>query len=155
MDNISWQAPSFHYVEKSSVWYMWSIVISVVIGLVALLQGNILFMFFVIIAEAILLLLGKQKPNLLLYEATETKISVDSYREYPYAELHGFALVEDPFNNRYHELILMPIKKLTTRIKILIPNERAGELKSLLNRYLNELVYEESLSDNILKRIGL
>lgn len=152
---MSWQAPSFHYVEKSSAWYMWSIIVSVVVGLIALLQGNILFMFFVIIAEAMLLLLGKQKPHLMVYEATDSKISVDGYREYPYAELHGFALVEDAFNSRYKELILIPIKKLTTRIKILVPTERAEDLRTLLLTQMNELAYEEPLSDNILKRIGL
>lgn len=155
MENLSWQAPSFHYVEKTSAWYMWSIIASVVIGILALLQGNILFMFFVILAEAMVLMLGKQKPRLLLYEATDTKISVDSYREYPYSELSGFSIVEDPYNSRYYEAVFAPSKRLSTQIKILVPLERAEELRNLLLQFLPEVEYQESISENILKRIGL
>ena len=155
MEPMSWQAPNFHYQEKSSSWYLWSIGIAVGVALLSLFQGNILFVFFVVIAETLVLMLGKQQPRLVVYEVNETRVSADGYREYPYTELAGFAVVPDPFAPRYHELVLTPKKRLGTFIKILVPNERAEALKTYVGQYLNQIEYEESLSDNIIKRIGL
>lgn len=134
---------------------MWSIIATVVIALVSLLQGNILFMLFVMVAEAIILLLGSQKPKLMLYAANEAKVSIEGYREYPYGELKGFTLIEDTINSRYHELALTPVSRVSTHIKILVPAERVTDVKALISKYLPEVAYEESLSENILKRIGL
>ena len=154
MEPISWQAPNFHYQEKSSAWYVWSIVISVVVVIMSLFQGNVLFVFFVIIAETLVLMLGKQQPRLIIYEANETRLIVDGYREYPYTELAGFAIIPDPFAPRYHELVMTPKKRFGTFIKILVPNERVDALKNHLLQYLLQIEYEESVSDNIIKRIG-
>lgn len=155
MNSLSWQAPSFHYVEKSSAWYMWSIVVSIVVACLSLLEGNLLFLFFVIIAEAIILLLGHQKPKLMLYEATDTKIIIAGQREHVYAELKGFSLLPDEYNTRYHELVLTPVSRISTHVKIIIPSERAADVKALISSYITEIPYEETLSDSILKRIGL
>ena len=151
---MSWQAPNFHYQEKSSSWYIWSICIAVVVAIISLFQGNVLFVFFIIIAETLLLTLGKQQPRLMTYEVNATRLVADGYREYPYTELEGFAIIPDPFAPRYHELVMTPKKRFGTFIKILVPNERAEALKNYLGQYLGQIEYEESISDNILKRIG-
>ena len=102
-----------------------------------------------------MLLLAKQKPKLHLYEATHDRLIVEKYREYPYVELEGFAVVDDPFSERYVELVMNPQKRLGTHIKILVPVERAADLKVYLSQYMPEIAYEEPVSDSILKRLGI
>lgn len=155
VESVSWQAPNFHYYEKSSAWYIWSIVIAVAVAGIAFFQGNILFAFFAVIAEGLVLILGNQKPKMLVYEMTDSRVISDKYREYPYIELEGFAVIDNPFSERYAELVLSPKKRLGTYIKILVPVERADAVKGYINQFLPEIAYEESLGDNILKRIGL
>lgn len=155
MEPISWQAPAFHYYEKSAVWYTWSIVVAIAVVLLALLQGNMLFVFFVVLAEAVILLIGKQQPRLLVYEVTEVAVIINNSRQYPYLELAGFSMIADPISERYVELVLHPSKRLATYTKILVPVEHIDDLKAFLSAKLTELAYEESVSENIIKRIGL
>lgn len=155
MNSISWEAPSFHFIEKSSTWYMWSIVISAVVAGLSLLQGNLMFLFFVILAEAMILLVANQKPSFMVYEADDKRISATGNKEYPYEEISGFAVVEDQFNERYHELILLPSSRISTYVKIFVPSERAHDVKVFFEQYLPEVPYKEPISTNILKRIGL
>ena len=129
--------------------------LAVVISALSLLKGNLLFAFFIIIAEILILTVGKNQPKLLLYSADGTKFSVEGYRDYQYSDLSGFALLEDLEHPRFQELVLMPAKRFDSLVKILVPIERAGDVKSLLIQYLPVVDYKERVSTSISKRIGL
>ncbi|MDP2629549.1 MAG: hypothetical protein Q8P45_02500 [Candidatus Harrisonbacteria bacterium] len=151
MNLISWQAPEFTYYEKSTGWYTASIVIAVLLVIFALVQGNILFLIFVIIAEILILYWARQIPPLIEYHLDEKGLHIIDRSFYSYAKLSGFAIDTDHPHDPYFELILRPAQKLSTDIKVLFPVEQTDALRERLKTVLPEIDYEESLAERIIK----
>ncbi len=151
---IIWSSPEFHVVERSSNWYLASLVVAAAIAIFCLFQKNFLFLLFVIIAETTLLFMTKQKPKLFGYEITSQGITVDDVLVYKFSEMNGFAIVDDGVS-MYVELVIRPIKKLGQYGKILLPRVMTGEVFAVLSRYTSEFKYEETMTESMIKRIGL
>ena len=150
---VSWQAPEFIHVEKSSTWYLWSIGIALAIALISFFQRNLLFMLFVILAEAVLLLFSSRRPALRVYGFTESAFLLADESVHPLTEFSAYAFIEE--TDRYSELILRPAKKTKFYIKVLIPHERVSDTTQFLSKHLRVFEYQESLPDALSKRIGL
>ncbi len=150
MDTIQWSAPEFRFYEKTSRWYLVSLIVAIILGALALWQGNILFLIFVIIAEALIFFWGKQLPRLIQYELNDQGILADGKKLHLFTDLEAFALVEDdqPF-----ELVLKSKRKFATHIKIFVPPEQGQAVKDELLQFLPEFDYQEPLAEHLMKRI--
>lgn len=149
---IIWHAPEFRYYGKDISWYWLSIIGAGVIFLIALWQKNFLFGIFVILAEGLIIFWAKEFPREVRFRLDRKGLWIDESKTYLYENLDGFNIIED--NDGIGELILKTKSKLHPYLKILVANEMAKEIKDFLKNYLEEIEYEESLSDGISRMIG-
>lgn len=118
--------------------------------IMSLIQGNFLFTIFVILAVSLVLRWGRQAPHQIEVKITETGVDVGERKNYPYDRLLGFATRRlDPHEEGMSELILRQKHRLSTYVKILVPNKITEEVRLRLNQRLPEIEYEESLVDHI------
>ncbi len=149
---IIWQAPEFKYQSKDISWYWLSIIAASILTLISLWQKNLLFAIFIIIAETMLIILAKEFPKNLQFKLDKKGIYIGKIKSYQYEELAGFHIIEDM--DKTGELILKTKNKLHPYIKILIVDKDIPEIKTFIKNHLEEINYEESLSDGISRIIG-
>ncbi|MDO8466648.1 MAG: hypothetical protein Q7S83_00725 [bacterium] len=147
---IYWSAPEFEYHEKTHVWF-WMIVIGVIAMVaVALIQKNILFAIFAVLAGVLVLQWGKTKPDYVDFQLDEVGISVGGKNPHPWQEFSGFAI------HRLHheeeglsELVLQRTGSLGTHWKFLVPNKDVDRVRHFSNQHLHEIEFEDSLIEHI------
>lgn len=149
---IIWHAPEFKYQSKDISWYWLSIIAASILTLVSLWQKNLLFAIFIIIAETMLVIWAKELPKNLQFKLDKKGVHIGRIKSYNYEELSGFHIIED--EDKTGELILKTKNKLHPYIKILIASKDIPEIKEFLKNHLEEIDYEESLSDGISRMIG-
>ncbi len=149
---MNWKAPEFTFFEKGSIWYTASIVLALLIVLFAVLQGNVLFAIFTVIAEILVLYWARQEPPLIEYAFSERGLVIDQ-QFIPMNNLSGFSFVSDHPDDPYFELIFSQRKKLSPFLKVLVPTEKIDNLFELISQFLEEIDYDESLSEHIMKII--
>ena len=132
---------------------MWTIGVAVACVLIALYQGNLLFGLFAILAEIILLVVGKEHPRQLVYVANDNGIFVDNELLRARADLGAFALHD--MGTRYLEIILRPRDKFHTYTRILVPRERSELVSNFLSNFLEQFEYEGGMKDVINKHLGI
>lgn len=152
LKEITWSAPEFRYYDKDISWYWLSIIGAGVIFLTALWQRNLLFGIFVILAEGLIVFWGREFPREVRFRIDKRGLSIDESKTYLYENLGGFHIIED--NDGIGELILKTKSKLHPYLKILVAAEMIKEIKEFLKNHLEEIEYEESLSDGISRMIG-
>jgi hypothetical protein len=147
---ITWQAPEFKYHYKDISWYWLSVIAAAILFLAAIWQKNLLFAIFVIIAETTLIFWAKKLPRGLNFKIDKKGIHIDKIKFYTYDDLIGFHILEE---NDIGQLILKTKKKLSPFVKILLESGDIPKIKEFLKQYLEEIEYEESLTDHIEKII--
>lgn len=152
-NELSWQAPEFEATERSANWYVWSLVVAVILIILALIQKNILFALFVVIAEVVLISLTHGQNNQRLYSLNEQGLFVDHHLLRPLTEVGGFSFLD--LGGRYAELILRPSKKLHTYTRVLILHERVPEVSEFLDQYFHSFEYQPTLADAIARWLRL
>ncbi len=150
---ISWQAPEFEHLERSANWYLWSMVIAAGLIIVALVQKNILFSLFILIAEVILVAFGRQAPATRLYSLYPEGLFVDDEHLRLFSEASGFAFFD--VGRRYVELIIRPSKKLHSYVKVLVARERVADVKQVLEHHLPPFEYNGTMSDAMARWLQL
>ena len=154
-NEMIWSAPEFHYVEKTSIWYLGVVVIGALLALVGLWQGNTLFIIFVVLAAVVAFFTGQRPAKQREYTLTDEGIMIDGVMRHAYVELDGFAVVDDQFGTEYSEVVLRPKKQISTYLKILVLDSRAGEAKEFLAERVPVMEYNNSLADSLLRQTGL
>jgi len=149
---IIWSAPEFQYYEKDISWYWLSIIGAGVIFLIALWQKNLLFGIFVILAEGLIIFWAKEFPREVRFRIDKKGLRIDESKTYLYENLGGFHIIEG--DNGASELILKTKSKLHPYLKIILAYGAAQEIGDFLKNHLEEIEYEESLSDGISRMIG-
>ena len=149
---IIWHAPEFKYQSKDISWYWLTIIAAGILFLISLWQKNLLFVIFIIIAETMLVIWAKDLPRNLQFKLDKKGVHIGKIKSYQYEELNGFHIIED--TDETGELILKTKNKLHPYEKILIASKDIPEIKAFLKNHLEEIDYEESLSDGISRMIG-
>lgn len=150
MEEISWKAEEFEYVEKSTDWY-WTVgIISVVLIVGAILLENILFALLIFIATVTLVLHAIKKPDIVTFRLTSKGVYIDTVL-FPYQTLDSF-WVE---HNEHEQKILLRSKKaLMPYIVIPIEDVHPDEVRAFLLAHLDEEFMEEPFSQEIMKMLG-
>ena len=120
--HLGWKAPEHYYVKKGSTWYLISAIIAAIAAVVAIWQGNIMFLIFIAIAEITVLFLVGSEPKTINYAISNQGIAVlaedmkDKAEEeghfYPFASLDSFAVHYNPLDHQYSEVILRKKEKI-------------------------------------------
>ena len=151
---LQWSAPEFAKVERGVFWHLGSLVIAVLLGLFALWQANYLFLLFIVVAEVLILFMGRQKPEIFEYVITHEGIVVDERMVYNFKTLEAFAISDDNLSE-YVELVLDTKKQLAQHVRLLMPRTLTAEAHALMSPRLPEFIYEEGIGDILMKRFGL
>src|SRR3989344_7161291 len=154
---ITWVASEYHFHPKSAGWYLLSLLAAAVIFLIALWQKNLFFAIFTVIAEIILIYWAKRPPQTLDFKIDRRGVAIGDIKFYPYEELSGFCVQElsggddSPAGT---ELVLKTKTKIHPFVKINLPKKYAETARSFLKKFVEEIEYEDSVSDAIDRIIG-
>lgn len=153
-EHIRWSSPEFHYVERTANWYLVSIAVALVLGVFAVAQQNFLFLAFVVVGELVVLFVGRQTPRLYTYALHEQGIVIGNRLVYEFKAMKRFAMLDEG-HQRYVELVLHPTKQLSQYVKILVPRDTADIVYAVFKARMPEFLYEPTLSEVLMRRIGL
>ncbi len=136
---ISWTSPEFHYHEKDEAWPFLVILGGLAVAGFALWQKNFLFFVFALIATGLMLVWGRRRPRHFEFALGTRGVHIDR-RLYPYRDFDGFAVNDDI-------LQLSTKSPLRPRFSVIIPEEKAGDIREHLLAFLPEIEYAESFID--------
>lgn len=151
--NIEWQAPEFHYREKSISWYWISAIMAIIILSVSIWQKNFLFAVFIVIAEILVLVWAGQKPRIIGFKIDEKGLAIDGKKFYPYSTIGAFAMNEDS-QDEWRELAFKFNHGLRPLLKVRIPADKTAEIEKSLSTVIQKTEFEESLLDILEKLTG-
>ena len=150
-DQISWHAPEFNYVHKEVEWYWMTIIVASVVFLISIWQRNLLFAFFIVIAEFLILHWGRQFPKTLKFSLTKNSVRIGNIDEYPYSHIAGFSILR---HDDHSEIVFQTKKSLQPYLKILIDSDHIKEIRAFLAEHLPEIDHDEPLSDHFGRMMG-
>jgi len=142
---LVWTAPEYEYRPKGPSWYWLTIIATILIAAFALWRRNFLFIFFVIIAEMVLIYWARRQPREIKFKLTEKGLFIDD-KFYAFETFSAFAVYDK-------EIILRRKARLGMDLKILAADDILDRAKDFLTNYLPTFEYEESLIDHIAKII--
>lgn len=151
-DMITWKAPEFEHVEKSTAWYWGSMAIAIALIAIALWQKNFLFAVFIVIAELAVFMLAGEKPKMWDFSIDERGVTIEKHKTYKYADITMYDIHE--FSDEYHELVLKTKSKLHHYIKLFIRVEDEEKIDDLLGKKLQRGEIEVSFIELLERLIG-
>ncbi len=151
-NSLHWRAPEFQYQPKDASWYWMSIVLTGILFLAALWQGNLLFAIFLVLAETMLIFWAREYPKDLEFMIDVHGLHLDKIQSYAYEDLSGFHLHEGA--DGVGELIIKTKNKLHPYLRILLLNDDMPPVRDFLGKHIEEIEYEEPLSENLARFIG-
>jgi len=128
-NGITWEAPEFEHIEKSTTWYWSSMAIAIVLIAIALWQKNFLFAVF-IVAELAIFMFAGEKPKMWRFAIDDKGITIEKHKTYRYKDVVLYDIHE--FSDEYYELLLKTRSKMTHYIKIFVPAEDVDAIEDLL-----------------------
>ncbi|MEK7173744.1 MAG: hypothetical protein AAB710_01525 [Patescibacteria group bacterium] len=150
-DEISWQAPEYRHVKKSSDWY-WSVgILTAGLFAVSLIFNNILFGIFVLLGGFTIALYGARPPQTISFKLASSGIHIAN-RVYSYQSLKSFWIFYNPPDIK--EISIESQKMIMPRIIIPLGDTNPAQVRAYLTQFLAERTQEESLIDSIVRYVG-
>lgn len=150
--SITWRAAEYEYSGKSVVWYVIVGTATALLTLSALWQHNFFFAVFILIAGAMLIVLGRKHPRVMDFTVNDKGVSIGKLQFYEYDDLEGFAIRNRP--NRLDELVIKRKTSFSPFVKIPIDSKLAPQAKAILTSHIKEIEYNESLIDTLADLFG-
>jgi hypothetical protein len=148
---IAWDAPEYHYIEKSSDWFWMLGIISISIAVLCILFGNTLFGIFISVGAISAGLYAAREPALAHYEL-QPKGILSGTVFYPYSTLDSFWIDE---HHPLPRIILKSKKMLMPHIIVPFNHIHPDDIKDYLLDHLKEEEHKTSLAHRWLEHIGL
>lgn len=152
IDAITWEAPEFEHIEKSTTWYWTSMSIAIVLIAIALWQKNFLFAVFIVIAELAIFMLAGEKPKMWQFSIDERGVTIEKHKTYKYKDILLYDI--HAFSDEYDELVLRTRSKVQHYIKIFIPVEDEDVIVELLDRRVERGEIEVTLLELLERWVG-
>lgn len=151
LKELEWKAPEFDKKEKSKSWFIIPAIITIVIGLFALLNENILFLIAIILAFLIFYIYANKEPRTIKFKLNEKGIEIDE-KLYDFDELRSFWIFYNPPEQK--ELSFRSRKTFIPYIRIPLADQDPNKLRKYLLKFLPERRHKESLIDIWMRRMG-
>ncbi|MBU1032537.1 MAG: hypothetical protein ABII13_03320 [Patescibacteria group bacterium] len=150
-DKYVWEIPAWEERDRSSRWYIIMSIVAVGFVIYAVITGNFLFAFFILLAAAILVFAGHQKPHNVLVQLGQNGIVFDG-RLYEYKDIENFSIIYHPPETKL--LYLECGNFIRPRLRVSLEDQDPIEIRNHLKQHVDEnlLLQEEHLSD-ILARL--
>ncbi len=145
METISWQAPEHEHHAKDDALFWISISVAILFFAAGIFMKRYLFSGFVIIAEALVIILADREPKMVEAMINDHEIRVD-HKVIPLKEIRGWSFVGEPHRKHSH-ILLHPKAKFSSETAIIVPDEMKEKIVGRLQEILPEEEHEESLLD--------
>ena len=150
MQTISWVGHEYEKKDRTNDWF-WLVGLIAVSGvIISVINENIMFAIFIVVATSCLFFFSIRKPDDANFLIDEIGIHIDEL-VYPYSTIKSFWIKED---TRY--LLLDSSKALIPIISIHIPdNVDIETVEKVISGYIPKKLIEESFFEEVLEKIGL
>lgn len=148
--SLSWHAPEFEHRPKDSVWFWVSIVGAIALIIFAVIQQNLLFALFILIAEVLLIVWGSRRPGELRVTADTSGIRIGDHRFYPRSHIDAFSFIEHQHTD-WQDLIILLDRRYIPTVSVRVPNYMVDKLRARLSTLYPEYDHQESFVE-ILER---
>jgi len=147
--HLAWDAPEYHFVEKTPDWY-WSLgIITVSIIVILLFFNEVLFALFILLAAIVSGVYAGREPGLVHVELGYRGI-IYGKNLYLYNELDSFWVEES-----HHSRIIIKSKKtLMPYIVIPIGDTHPDDVRDYLAQYLPEVEHREPIGHKLMEYLG-
>ena len=149
MGNISWIGHEYERKDRTNDWF-WLVGLIAISGIIiSIVNENIMFAIFILIATVCLFFFSIRKPDEATFLIDEKGLHIDEF-VYSYSTLRAFWIKEDK-----RSLLLDSNKAMIPLISIPIPNYvDIKKIEQVLSGYLSKKEIEESFFEEVLERIG-
>jgi len=151
LQEFEWQAPEFEKKAKTKSWFIIPAIITIVLGIIALLIENILFLIFIILAFLVFYIYANKEPRIIKFKIDEKGVEIDD-RLHEFDSLRSFWIFYNPPDEK--ELSLRSKKTFLPYVRIPLADENPNEIRKFLLKFLPERRHRESLIDVWMKRAG-
>lgn len=148
---VTWRAAEFEYVEKTILWYAGVGAAAFVLALIGLWQRNFFFVVFIAVAAAVIISLGRKRPQVVEFRVSGEGVAVG--RQFlPYERLQNFSLRARP--GRLDELVFTKKTIVAPFLKIAVDGKVGEQVRGILKEKLPEVEHQDSLVDLVAEWLG-
>jgi len=151
LQEFEWQAPEFDKKEKNKSWFIIPGIITIVLGIFALLTDSTLFLIFVILAFLVFYIYANKEPRIIKFKINEKGIEIDE-KLHDFDSIRSFWLFYSPPEQK--ELSFRSRKIFLPYVRIPLADENPNEIRKFLLRFLPERRHRESVIDIWMRRVG-
>ena len=151
LQEFEWQAPEFSKKKKAKSWFIVPGIITIALGVFALLTDNILFLIAIVLAFFIFYIYANKEPRIIKFRINEKGVEIDD-KLHDFDSLRSFWIFYDPPEQK--ELSLRSRKTFLPYIRLSLEKENPNEIRKFLLNYIPEKRHRESIIDIWMRRIG-
>lgn len=133
---LHWEIPEFQTYERSKLWYVIAVIVSVGLIIYALSDRNYLFALIIVMFLVITISTNAKKPKNIDVVITSYGIGVGD-RFYNYDDFHSFSIIYKP-EEKLKMLYLEFASKLHPRISISLKHINPITLREILSQRIQE-----------------
>ncbi|MBD3282273.1 MAG: hypothetical protein GF387_01550 [Candidatus Portnoybacteria bacterium] len=148
---IKWKAPEFSKKEKTNSWFIIPAIITIILGIIALISDNFLFLITIILAFIVFYVFANKDPRIIEFEISSEGIRIDN-KIYDFDEIKSFWIFYDPPEKK--ELSLRMSKIFYPYIQIPLKDQDPNEIREFLLKFIKEKRHQDSIIDNFMNKIG-
>jgi len=151
LKEFEWKAPEFEKKEKTKSWFIFPAIITIVLGIIALIAENILFLIFIILAFVVFYIYANKEPRIIKFKINEKGVEFDG-RLHDFDSLRSFWLFYNPPEEK--EISFRSKKTFFPYVRIPLADQNPNELRKFLLKFLPEKRHRESIIDIWMRRVG-
>ncbi len=148
---ITWDAPEYKHVERSSDWFWVLGIISFCGALAAFFFGNFLLSILILVGGGVVALQSGKKPRISSFMVGTRGVRIGE-RLYPYTTISSYKIDEDNIDGP--RLLLKPKKLFDSLIVMPIPEENIQDIENLVRDRLSEEDIEDPVASKLLEIVG-
>jgi hypothetical protein len=151
MEPITFKTPEFEKKERSQTWYIAAFLIAFAFVSVSWYTGNHLFIVFLLLASAALVLLNMRTPRILDARIDDEGITIDTYT-IPYENIISFSIVD---RNEETDYLFIQTTGPLSRIPHRLIAPKDERIHTRLRTSLEETEHTESLIETLARLLKL
>jgi hypothetical protein len=144
LPQIEWKAPEFPNRKKSKSWFIIPALITIAVGVFALITENLLFLIVIVLGFFVFYIYANKEPRIIKFKINEKGIETAGSL-HDFDSLRSFWIFYNPPEQK--ELSLRSRKIFIPYIRIPLGDENPNEIRKFLLKYLPEKRHRESIID--------
>lgn len=151
LQEFVWKAPEFPKKQKDKSWFIFPAIITVILGIFALVTESILFLIAIILSFIVFYVYANKEPRIIKFKINEKGIEIDK-RLHSFDDLRSFWIFYEP--PKVKELSFRSRRTFIPYIRIPLDKQNPNDIRKFLLKFLPEKRHSESLVDIWMRRVG-